>query len=368
MEVLAVSASGRSLVLGVGAAEGVDPGDEATLLETEPGSPPLPVAVASAVKVHDTRSYWLVEADPAGAGPPVKGRRYLFESPDRVPDVVEVGGDGAFFGEAPWEGEAGEWTEVAVEEPPPGRGAPAAGARVPPGADPAAVERIEREGPRWSAGLTREEMRERMVAAGVAEERSLREEALRTLQGREFFLLYARGLADKTRADRPGGGGIGSSVSLGHERPLGRSSPWLRAVTVVARAGRGGDFVPLRAANAKSTHSFVGLALNCYPLAPPDSQDGLMPFLGWGVARGWGEMTADDWDAPAVHGLSVSSLHAGVKRRFAGRGAWDWGLSLLWELRAAEYALDRGAVRGGVFDTGAGTRENRIALGWSVYL
>ena len=411
VEVLAVSGSGRSLVLGIGAGEGVAAGDSATLVETGPGREPVPVAAARAVKVHDTRSYWLVEADPAGAGPPVRGARYLFDSPDRAADVLEVGDAGPFFpGDPPAEGPG--WTDVAVEEPPPPSAAPGRRGRTgyaegrarhveahgralgvvrpdpsggawedgappvpaaPRGAvDPAAAERIAREGPRWSAGMTREEMREWMVAHGVAEERARRERALRGPPGHEFFLRVATGLSSEARTDRPGGRGIGLAASLGYEFLLGRTSPRLRPLAVFARAGRGADSVPLRTTNAEARHTFFGMGVNYYPLAPPESLNRYVPFLGLGFARGDGEMEAPGWGAPAAHAVFVVSLRAGLKYRFGGAGPdrppLDWGLSLLWEARGAEYAIGPAAEKSGVFDTGVQTRENRIALGVSAHL
>ena len=238
--------------------------------------------------------------------------------------------------------------------------------------DTDALERIKRDGPLWSKGMSRNELREYLLASGIAREREFREKALYELHGHEFFLRYASGTKTYAGNADPYFQGINSSYTFGYEYPLGWTSKKLRSFSLEGHYEGGTNFIDLSSQNAKTTYSSMGGNLNYYLLNKPYSIGKYMFFLGIGFERGKGEMETQRLKENFGCNLVATTYNAGIKYRFQGKDKkalfpWGWGLSVLYGIKRTAYLVNDD-LSNEFSNTNITRMDNKISFGMSLYL
>ena len=330
--VLSLSKNKKSMVLSVGASEGIEENDYGSLFFGE-----TLVAEIQAVRTDNTSSSWI--ADGTEDSPNLKeGGSYRLEL---AQVLSHVGG-----------GEPPTFEDNDVEE-----------------IGLMALETEEEEGAiyfdanpnggRKTERMNRQELREYLITSGLAEEKEATNRAIHELHGHEVFLRYSSSFESDTQGKTRK---IYSSFALGHEYPLGRTAKILRPFTLEIHYQKGTSPIETDNFSAEARFLSLGGGFNFYFFNKPYSIEKYMGFIGIGLERGSGQVKTTSSERSFDCDLTAFTLNAGIKYRFKGaapqeNASWSWAPTFMVSTKRTDYALGLGQT----------VRENYLSFGTSLY-
>ena len=226
-----------------------------------------------------------------------------------------------------------------------------------------AKDKIEREGPLWSKGMSQEELIAYMRSTGLAQEKEFLEKSLYELYNHEITLTSI------TSGDLEMG--QESSFGLEYEYLLGRTSAELKSMTIGGLYKVGAATLYLSGSLIEIDRSMIGGNIRYYFFNKPYSVKKYMLFLGTGFALGSGKIHIKSQETSLDHSVTSSMFNIGVKYRFLGEEMGmifkGWGLSFLLGQQNIKYLVYNDTVDESLFTGTITTLSHYFALGVSLY-
>lgn len=202
---------------------------------------------------------------------------------------------------------------------------------------PEVVERIKREGPRWSQGMDDDQLRQYLIATGIEGELRRQKEALADRPGHELILRYTTGLQSFTTEDDPSNRGTDYALGLSYEWHLKGTMLGLRYWTMEFGLERGISHYDVGGVNARIVEGSLKGSVNYYLWNEPSSIRKYMPYIGVGIKRGNGDLESFSFDNVYRYQLlSLPTALMGLKYRFqagdAKDDALDYGIGINFQL------------------------------------
>ncbi len=183
---------------------------------------------------------------------------------------------------------------------------------------PGALERIKKEGPRFSKDMTDKQLRDYLVTTGIAQELRRQKRALEERVGQEFTLRYITNLTDNTSEEGGSFSGIDYGISFSYEWHLGNTLRSLNNWTVEAEIERGISFFDVGGVNVRVTEGSLKGFVNWYFFNPPSSLYKYMPYIGVGFKRGNGDMESEELSQSYnLQVVGVPMANFGLKYRWS---------------------------------------------------
>lgn len=240
---------------------------------------------------------------------------------------------------------------------------------------PEALDRVDRDGPLWSAGMSDRALRDFMVESGIAQEERRQRLQLDQVQGHEFILRYSSSLNSFASSEDPNFQGVGYSLAILYEYQLARMSQALRSMTMEFELRRSVNFYEMAPEiNGRFDEGNLGVAVNYYFYNEPYSVRQIALYTGMSIKRGNGDGFSPlllELQEYGYQFLVLPGVHLGAKYRFsAGDGYRDdfkvgMGLNFLYSIENKRYntvELPREEVSGSFT-----VRDNRFSVGLSFY-
>ncbi|MAF79124.1 MAG: hypothetical protein CME63_11520 [Halobacteriovoraceae bacterium] len=193
---------------------------------------------------------------------------------------------------------------------------------------PEVIERIKREGPRWSQGMDDDQLRQYLITTGIEGELRRQKEALEDKPGHELILRYTSGLQSFTTDEDPNNRGTDYAIGMSYEWHLKGTYIALDYWTLEFGLERGISHYDVGGVNARITEGSLKGFANYYLWNKPSSIRKYMPYIGFGVKRGNGDLESFSFDKVYRYQLlSVPTAHLGIKYRFQSGDAKDESLN-----------------------------------------
>jgi hypothetical protein len=190
--------------------------------------------------------------------------------------------------------------------------------------DPRAINRLNKEGKRFSASLNDRQLREYFIDMGIEKEVSRQKDALKEKVGHEFNFHYTSAITSHTTADDPNFQSTDYAVSLGYEYHLYNANESFRNFTAEVVLERGISHYDLGGVNARLVEGSVKFYLNWYFWNAPQKIDHFMPYMGLGFRRGNADGESPDLSKEyQFQLLAFPSFKAGLKYRFKAGDTLD---------------------------------------------
>ena len=194
---------------------------------------------------------------------------------------------------------------------------------------PYAIEKIRRNGQRWSADLNDEELRRFFIQSGIEKERRRQEFSLDRNAGHEILLRATTELGNKTAVEDNNNQNTGYSLLIGYEFHLSRSHPDITQWTVEFNAERALRYYDIGGINGRFEEgSFFG-AINYYLFNQPNMIRKYLIYGGIGLRRGNAKVTSPSLSKDyAFSFFSIPTIQAGTKYRFSAGDERQDGLDI----------------------------------------
>ena len=237
---------------------------------------------------------------------------------------------------------------------------------------PYAVEKIRRQGQRWSADLNDEELRRFFIQSGIEKERRRQEFSLDRRAGNEVLLRATTELANKTTVEDNNNQNTGYSLLIGYEFHLSRTHLEITQWTVEFNAERALRYYDLGGINGRFEEgSFFG-AVNYYLFNRPDMVRRYLFYGGIGIRRGNATVTSPSLSKDYEFSFfSIPTIQAGAKYRFSAgderQDGFDVGVGANFLIQSE---LTRYSSTSEVTDDIAAlfiTTNLRLSFGFSIY-
>jgi len=193
---------------------------------------------------------------------------------------------------------------------------------------PEVVERIKREGPRWSQGMDDDQLRQYLITTGVEGELRRQREVLEDKPGHELILRYSSALQSNTTDEDPSNRGTDYALGLAYEWHLKGTYKGLNFWTLEFGLERGISHYDVGGVNARIVEGSLKGVVNYYLWNEPSSIRKYMPYIGMGIKRGNGDLESFAFDNVYRYQLlSIPTAHVGMKYRFKSGDAKDESLN-----------------------------------------
>lgn len=193
---------------------------------------------------------------------------------------------------------------------------------------PEVLERIKREGPRWSQGMDDDQLRQYLVTTGIEGELRRQKNALEEKPGDEVILQYMTGLQSLTTAQDPNNRGTDYALAFSYEFQLKRTLLSLRKWTLSVGLERGISHFDIGGVNARIVEGSIRGMVNYYFWNDPSSIRKYMPYIGFGIKRGNGDLESFSISKNYTYQLmALPRALMGMKYRFQSGDAKDDALS-----------------------------------------
>lgn len=183
---------------------------------------------------------------------------------------------------------------------------------------PYAIEKINRQGQRWSADLDDEELRRFFIQSGIERERRRQEFALDRRAGNEILLRATTELANKTTVEDDNNQNTGYALLIGYEFHLSRTNPEITHWTVELSAERALRYYDIGGINGRFEEGSYFGAVNYYLFNRPDMVRRYLWYGGIGLRRGSATVSSPSLSRDYEFSVfSIPTVQAGVKYRFS---------------------------------------------------
>lgn len=180
-----------------------------------------------------------------------------------------------------------------------------------------AMELIKKEGALWSASYNEKELRKFVVKSGIEEERRRQKEAWDNLASHELSIWYQSALQGDTNQVDPNHQGTSYSLGVSYEFPLIKTASFLKKWTLEGNMEQGILYTDLGEVNGRVSYGSLGVAFNWYFYHPPIAIQRYMTFLGFGMSRGNGTVSASTLGSYSMQ-FQKLPIYFGVKYRTSG--------------------------------------------------
>ncbi|MCY4524932.1 MAG: hypothetical protein OXB84_09340 [Halobacteriovoraceae bacterium] len=148
-------------------------------------------------------------------------------------------------------------------------------------------KRRKEKGALWSAEMDDDQLRRFYVRSGVVEEEERRRLVTTTKVSNEFFFRYFRSFRDHTSDVNDINRGVGTSIEIGHEFHLVRTSKLLSPFTLSLSLGLGSGYYHLgNEINGQASKRMIGGAINWYFHNLPYMFKKYIFYVGTGISFG----------------------------------------------------------------------------------
>lgn len=237
---------------------------------------------------------------------------------------------------------------------------------------PEVIERIKREGPRWSQGMDDDQLRQYLIATGVEGELRRQKEALADRPGHELIIRYSTGLQSFTTEDDPGNRGTDYALGLSYEWHLKSTLMSLKNWTLELGLERGISHYDIGGVNGRIVEGSLKGSVNYYLWNEPSSIRKYMPYIGIGMKRGNGDLESFSFDK--VYRYQVISLPTalmGLKYRFQSGDAkddmLDYGLGINFQLLYESLRYNAQDVLEDDIDSVISVNQLKFTIGMNIY-
>lgn len=183
---------------------------------------------------------------------------------------------------------------------------------------PYAIEKIKRQGQRWSADLDDDELRRFFIQSGIERERRRQEFSLDRRAGNELLFRATTALTNKTTVEDDNNQNTGYALLIGYEFHLSRTNPEITNWTIEMNLERALRYYDLGGVNGRFEEGSVFGAVNYYFFNRPDMVRKYLLYGGVGIRRGNATVTSPSLSKDYEFSVfSIPTLQGGMKYRFS---------------------------------------------------
>ena len=237
---------------------------------------------------------------------------------------------------------------------------------------PEAIARIRRDGPRWSQDMDDEQLRNYLIETGIEGELRRQKRSLNEKGGSEITIRYTTNLSSNTTEEDPNYRGTDYALSFAYEWHLSSTLDSLENFTLEVELERGISHYDVGGINGRITEGSLKGYVNWYFWNAPNSLYRYMPYVGFGIKRGNGELESAEFDNIYTYQiLGFPSGHVGLKYRFKSGDVKDETLKMGFGLNLQlKYESMRYNVNDILVDDIAGSfvaTQTRFSIGFNIY-